>query len=476
MTKQTKQAVALLLASIVALGVGAARAPSSQRFAGFTGFSPPNVGTTAIGGSGGAGTVTSVADSGAGDFTIANGTTAATIAAVFGSGHIQKAISGGGVANKAVTDVNASTGVATVAFFVNAVGATADLVLTNNSIDVDETKVQHRVSGGGVANKAITDIAQNGVATVAFFVNAATANKLLSVASNAVGIDDSAAMRGGSVTYSGSNPVWSTDVYRLGQQSYCWWDELDTSSGTVGTHLQEAGANSPTFTIASGSDQHPGVWTCSTAAAATAACSFQSGAVNFSLSATDITTVRWIFSTRTLDDGTDTYALEAGFGDVTGSAQVDGCGFLYTKTTAVMGSGTSADWQIFCSANSLRTTAILDGTTTDTVLSVVAVGDMSALTGTTYDAMVSCTTSRCDFCLGDTDADSYCHAGSTGHVGSACASGCSMAATRIPGSGTTTNGSQLGARITIAKLAGTTAARIMDVDGGGVCRPFSTPR
>lgn len=281
------------------------------------------------------------------------------------------------------------------------------------------------------------------------------------------------------ISFNGSNPTWYGKNYWDSAATDCWFDDVRLATGsTQSSVLSEASATTAgTLAYTGGSDKHPGVARCLTAAGATNGCVWHTGAQSYSLSDTDVTTVKAISSLDTLDNGTETLVQEIGAGDgTTPTTQVDGFGFIYTKTTSTMGSAASPNWQIWASKNSVRTFATLDGITTDTVASVVPVGDMSNNTGTIQSFMISGTTARLDFCINDTDTDGYCHAGSTGHVGSACAAGCSMAATSIPASGTTTSGSEWGFLWLHQKLAGTAATIGGFFDGGGICRPFSAAR
>jgi hypothetical protein len=284
------------------------------------------------------------------------------------------------------------------------------------------------------------------------------------------------------IIYNGTNPVWAGEMYRRSAGMDCWTDDVEVGTGAQSSNLSASTISTGSFTITAGSDLHPSVWTYSTSAGAAAGGRIYTNETGYALSATDITTIKWIVALRSLDDGTDTYEAWFGSGDNGNTINVvDGFGFIYAKTTAPTGGTTSPNWQIYAIQNSTRSFATLDGTN-GTVNSVVNVGDMSANTGTIYNLMVSGTTSRLDYCIGDTDSDGYCHAAnaaytgqpiSTGWVGCAAASGCPMTAANIPAAGTART---WGLKAEILKTAATALPRIMDVDLAGYCRPFSSPR
>jgi hypothetical protein len=135
-----------------------AKATTSPRKAGFVppgGFITP---TAARGGSGGGGTgtVTSVASASA-DITVTNGTTTPDLAIEYTT-HAQKRITGAGVAHKAVTDV-ASNGTATVNYFVDACasGTSTTCTVTNNSITTNVAVAPSSATSGQVASGQSAD-------------------------------------------------------------------------------------------------------------------------------------------------------------------------------------------------------------------------------------------------------------------------------------------------------------------------------
>lgn len=359
MTKQTKQAVALLLASIVALGVGAAHAPSSQRFAGFTGFSPPNVGTTPIGGSGGGGTVTSIADSGAGDFTITNGTTAATIAAVYGASHHQKAVSGGGVANKAITDINPSTGAATVAFFVNSLSGTPS-------------------AGQYLSNLTLS-------------------NNALTATYSAPTVND----------YTGTFLQWGTD-------GECITPANNTQCGPFSLAISGTGAAQNTTSGANTDPARPFWYRWTTGTTTT-------GRVSLLLSPTmrfggGAWSFHAVYGTEQLSNSTDEYAQLFGFIDTaSAAAQTDGVYFLYDRGNVMTAPNTGAgntsnlnNWICGSANNGTRTEYVMDGTVvSDSSFTTVAKTVSAASFGPTanvYNLDIECNAggTECDFYVNGT--------------------------------------------------------------------------
>ena len=177
--------------------------------------------------------------------------------------------------------------------------------------------------------------------------------------------------------------------------------------------------------------------------------------------------------------GTEPCQWFVGFGDtLTGPAQQDGIGLVYNPVTALAGAAISTKWQLELAAGGARTYLTLDGTN-NTVDSPVQVGDISAASGTVYDVKITVTggaagAGRADWCLQSLDATSpICTATSSGHVASACSSGCSVLATNIPAPG---NAQTFGLLNVINKTAGTATQRIVEADGVGVFLPFLPAR
>jgi hypothetical protein len=384
-------------------------------------------------------------------------------------------------ASQAVTALSAG-GTGTCSTVGDITAVTAGTSLTGGATSGAATLNVALPGGTCSAGQAATGLAADGTLTCSTNV-ATVAGSGLVTASTAsgtatVGLDTTAAVAPSRITFNGTNAEWTGQPWNLISSESCWWDELDVGTGAQSSHLSAATINSGSLTTGDGSDAHPGVWTYSTVATSNGGGRYYTNETGYSLSATDITCVDWIATlTQGADNGTDTYITFIGTGDNSNTVNpVDGFGFIASKTTAPTGGSASADWQIYAIKNSTRSYAVLDGVVADTVLTPIAAGDMAAGTGQVYHFQICGTTARLDFCINPTNKKGICAAGSSGHVGSACASGCSMAATNIPGAGSTTNGSQWGLKTEMVKTAGTSVADKIQVDGAGYCRPFSAPR
>lgn len=329
------------------------------------------------------------------------------------------------------------------------------------------------VTGGNQANKAITDV-QNGAATTAYFVNAAISGGGLIVTNNTVGVNWAGlnAQANDRLGWDGTATVAYNASYQM-HHGIEWCEELagnDANSSIVWDNASCQIANSGTCAIATTSAANrPGITLQSTAANAAGHARVTTNRAAYSFGSDTLTAEFIGAATNTLAGSSEDYDLFLGFGDSASTAvQTDGAGILYHLTTGggafSSGSANSTKFQIETSKASTRLWGIMDGSATDTVDVPVVVGNLAAApaTGTIYNFRVSCSTTRCDF-----DKQVLGTDGAYVHAASACSSGCTTAATSIPGAG-----DMVGVIAEINKWQGTTA-RIFNLDAVCVRGPFT---
>lgn len=281
---------------------------------------------------------------------------------------------------------------------------------------------------------------------------------------------------GGTMTSAQVNALYDPSyiVHRMNS----WCDELDgndsSTTACIGAHV--ASNTSGGATANGGTSLRPSVCQLSTSTSATGESRVGVVRTTYSFHATDHTVMEAIgVSIPILDDGTEKFDAYIGFvNNINAVEPTDGAYFLYHATSGGGAGGTnSANWQIGTAASSVRLRATLDGSTTDTLLRPVAVGNAGVVpeTGEVDNFKIDCTTARCDFYMQrmGTDSDYV-------RVGSACAGGtCSMLATSIPVAVATAGTHAFGVGASIVKWALTTA-RTMTLDVVCSARNFSAAR
>lgn len=284
-------------------------------------------------GAAGAGTMTSLSDSGAGDFTIGSPTTAATIAAVYGSSHLQHGFSGGNVAHKFVQDINPTTGVATVGFAVDTAA--------------NGTSITCSISGGNS----------------------------LSCSLNHPTIDGTAAAGSGTAKFVQKTTADGTETANEIQESPDTQERVyEPFLGGCGVNsniLNWGNANSGAATAPTAVAGSPGLCGISTGTAATNGRESFTGTVNGLQLGTGAGKIilKARVTVEALSIAAQEYSLRIGLANSASGEPTAGIFFMYdrgnTATSPTTGAGNSSNkdkWICNSSDNSVRTEFVMDGT------------------------------------------------------------------------------------------------------------------
>lgn len=215
------------------------------------------------------------------------------------------------------------------------------------------------VTGGGVANKAITDIAA-GVATVAYFVNAVSG-----VPCGAGQYVTGATVTNNSIGFTCSTPIPNDPTGTV----VSWVDEgvnNCANNGNVGPYLCSISGTGASISQTIANKFRPGIMNLAVGTTTTgraglitnsAALEFGGGALVF----------RTVLGLPILSASGDEYAVLVGFQDtVTAVNQTDGLYFLYDRgnvATSGNNAGNVNKWECCGSDNTTRACYLLDGTT-----------------------------------------------------------------------------------------------------------------
>jgi len=274
------------------------------------------------------------------------------------------------------------------------------------------------ITAAGVAHKAVTNIGADGVAAIAYFVDAVSGAapctsgqfvSQVSLSNNTLTFTCSAPSGGGG---SGIVNDYTGTTVQVGMEGFC----TASTSGSCGEFVVAASGTSAAQSTSSGlatAASRPGFYRWSTGTTNT-------GRLAMTTTATVLLgggawSAHAIFGTEQLSNSTDEYQFEFGYIDTsTGINQADGVYFTYDRgnvltapTTGAGNTGNADKWMCWSASNNVRTGYLMDGTVvSDGAFTTVnqPVGVLSLPNTNIYNLDIECNAAatECDFYVNGT--------------------------------------------------------------------------